>query len=65
MALFRCLSEGQGKGEGKRKKADVVVSVNVKLSETGGEEERRRVEEWFGRGVGGLRVEDWGLFGDE
>ena len=59
--------EGPETGEGSgKKKADVVCSVNVNLSapNAAGEAERERVEEWWLRSVGSLRILDWNLFGD-
>lgn len=58
MALWRCW---MGK-----KKADLVLSVNVNMSaEDGqGQLERERVEGWWLRSVGSLKLKDWNLFGD-
>jgi hypothetical protein len=47
------------------KKADLVVSVNVNVTSEEGEKEREKVESWWTGVVGGLRIIDWGLFGDE
>ncbi len=49
------------------RKADVVISVNINLSEgdEGGKrkkEDMKEVEEWFGSMVGSLKIVDFGLF---
>jgi len=51
---------------GASKKADVVCSVNVNLSAADGRGalEREAVERWWRRAVEGMRILDWGLFGD-
>lgn len=61
VALWRCWADVAGS----KKRADVVGSVNVNLSAEGGEAEQKRVEAWWRESVAGLRVLDWGLFGDE
>jgi len=62
VALWRCWLEDPSAGVSK--KADLVCSVNVNLSAEGGNDEGRRVEEWWTRTVGTLRILDWELFGD-
>ncbi|KAL1410817.1 hypothetical protein Q8F55_001760 [Vanrija albida] len=61
IALWRCWADVAGA----KKRADVVCSANVNLSAEGGEAEQASVEQWWRESVAGLRVLDWGLFGDE
>lgn len=56
LALWRCWLG--------KKKADVVMSVNVKLSGEGGEAEKQVVQSWLDGAVSSFRIQDWGLFGD-
>ena len=67
VALWRVWIEGDPEeGGGTKKKADVVCSVNVNMSaeDGNGPMERQRVEEWWLRAVGSMRISDYNLFGN-
>lgn len=57
---------------GHRKRADIVCTANVPLKEAAegnadgaSSAELARVEHWWRHAVAGMRINDWGLFGDE
>ncbi|WRT69999.1 uncharacterized protein IL334_006992 [Kwoniella shivajii] len=65
VGLWRIWLEQSG-SERTKKKADLVLSVNVNLSDESGvgNIEREKVEEWFKRAVESLQIIDFALFGD-